>query len=136
MNATDGGRRRIRAAIGDLSEYGKRYKGKSISRKQLEQDSDLDDEEDLEDDEEEEEEVESDIEEEGDDEIEEDEEEDEDEEENDEIGDEEGDSKPRAQIKKSSDKDLNVMNFNRAEEMEKGKAVKNQLSNLKYLIQS
>ncbi len=114
-------RRRIRSSIGDLSEYGKRYKGKSVSRKKLQQ-IDSEEEEDEEEDDE-------------DDGEDDDEEEDEDSDEDDDEDDEEEAQAVAAKIKKAAkeseeaENNINLMNSNRNEEVEKGKAVKNQLSN-------
>lgn len=119
------GSRRIRASIGDLSEYGKRYKGKSVSRKQMDFDREEGDEdEDIEDEEEGDDDEEEDIE--GSEEDDEDEEEEDDDEE-----DEDSDGEVKVSKKsKNSDGEPNVMNYNHKEEVAKGKAVKNQLSNL------
>lgn len=122
----DSSTRRIRAPIGDLSEYGTRYKGKSVSRKDL--DEDEEDEED-EDDEEEEE----DDEEEGEDDEDEEEEGEEEDEEDDE---EEEETAPKVQHQKKnkSEHKVNIINLDRNTEIEKGKAVKNQLSEINSII--
>ena len=107
--------RRIRPALTDLSEYGKRYKGKNVTRK------DMQNSEDEEDSDEEESEVED------DEEIEEDQDEEEDEESEDE------DTSVKKPLKnkvpsKNETNQLKLINLNHNEEIAKGKAVKNQLS--------
>ena len=116
--------RRIRAPVADLSEYGKRYKGKNVTRKEIldSEDEDLDEED-------EEESDASNIE---DDEDEEEDDDDDDEEE--EMEEEEENipskSKPKnGQVKEANKNGISLINLNHSEEKAKGKAVKNQLSN-------
>ena len=118
----DSSTRRIRAPIGDLSEYGTRYKGKSVSRK------DLDEDEEDEEDENDEEEEEDDEEEKG--------EEEEDEEDDEEDDEEEEETAPKVQHQKKnkSEHKVNIINLDRNAEIEKGKAVKNQLSEINSII--
>ena len=117
--------RRIRPAIADLSEYGKRYKGKNVTRKEM-----LNSEDEIESDQEE-------------DEISNEEDEDEDVEEESDEDDEMDAEDHEEKLTKSSAKkklttksetsQLNLINLNHNEEIAKGKAVKNQLS-MKLLI--
>ena len=122
--------KRIRPAIGDLNDYGKRYKGKKISRNEIDileenDESDdinlhLSDDEDTDDEDLNEEEDNID-----EDDNDEEEEEDDDNEEDDE--DEIEDKKPKSKKANSDQDDLNILNNNQKEEVEKGLAVKNQL---------
>jgi hypothetical protein len=112
--------RRLRSGITDLSEFGKRYKGKNVSRKDIN---------DFQSDEEEDDDEDDDIVDEEDDEIE-DEEEDE-EEEDEEQEDEEEEDRTKSSSKKKSESKIdspNLINLNIEEERNKGKAVRNQLS--------
>ena len=112
--------RRIRAPIADLSEYGKRYKGKNVTRKEILVENSEDEEDDGSIEDEEEEDGDNDAEEDDNDESEEDEE------------DEEVLSKSTKKNVKPKDADKNgfsLINLNHNEELAKGKAVKNQLSN-------
>ena len=129
MEFDDDNRRRFRPSIGDLSEYGHKYKGKTVSRKKLQQ---VESEEEQEDDdmsEEDDEEIE-------DDEDEENEDFEDDEEEEDEIDDDEEENEVKKPKKESSKSNggVNLIKFDQKEEIEKGKAVKNQLSKLSYSI--
>ena len=137
-----GDNKRLRAGIADLSEYGKRYKGKSVSRKELDDDefdedlakeliaSEEEDEEDdsEEDDQDDQEEDASEVEDEDEEDEEMDSEDEEDEDETEEEGSEE-EAKPKSKGKKDEvDTGLKVVNINQKEEAAKGRAVKNQLS--------
>jgi hypothetical protein len=119
-------RKRIRPAVNDLSEYGKKYKGKNVSRKDI-----MDDDEDEDEDEDEEEDDDNESEK-SQDEDEDEDEEDEDEEDEDEDEDEESEgakkNKNPKQVSEKSDKDLSLIKMDRKDEIAKGKAVKNQLS--------
>lgn len=122
--------RRIRAPIGDLSEYGSKYKGKSVSRKDLDEFEEQSENEEKENDDEngqESDEVEDDDEEGDDDEEESDEEDDGQENEHDEYEEKQKQVKSKTS-KSSNEKGISIMNFNQEAEIEKGKAVKNQLS--------
>ena len=119
--------KRIRAPIGDLADFGKRYKGKSTSRKKIDDEEEEEEEEadeDIEDDEEDEEDE--------DDDDEEEEEEDEEEEDEEEEDDEEVETKPKKQKTSSAasyETNLKIVNMDQKEDVAKGKAVKTQLSN-------
>ncbi|CAF0752490.1 unnamed protein product [Brachionus calyciflorus] len=117
------GNRRIRAAIGDLSEYGSKYKGKRISRKEM-KGSDIESEEDEDEDEDEQ------VDEEEDDNFDND---DDDDEELEDDEEEELDEKPKKQKKQEP---LKLSNFNQKEEIAKGLAVKNQLNFWDNLVES
>jgi hypothetical protein len=120
--------RRIRAPVADLSEYGKLYKGKNVTRKEIldsEDDEDDDDDDDEEGDEEDEEEEES-----GDEESDASNLEDDDDEEMEEEDSASSKSKPKnGQVKEANKSGISLINLNQSEEKAKGKAVKNQLSN-------
>jgi hypothetical protein len=117
--------RRIRAPIVDLSEYGKRYKGKNVTRKEILVENSEDEEEDGSiEDEEEDDDDENDAEEDGSMEDDDDDQSEED--------DEKVLSKSTKTTVKAKDADKNgfsLINLNHNEEIAKGKAVKNQLSN-------
>ncbi|RNA03184.1 hypothetical protein BpHYR1_024110, partial [Brachionus plicatilis] len=143
FKALDQGNKRIRAPIGDLSEFGLKYKGKPISRKEInasdidedfdsenengeEEDDGDDDEIDQDDDEEEE----------GDDDDD-DDVDDDDEEEMEESDEGKKKINQKYQHKKSKNQEpLKLSNYNQKEEMEKGKAVKNQLNFWDNLVEA
>jgi hypothetical protein len=106
--------------MADLSEYGKRYKGKKVSRKLVEtfQDSEIEEEEN---DEEEDEEDEEDEEEEEDD-----DDDDELDETNEEDDDEEIKTKKITKNSSSTEETIKILS-DRDDELEKGKVVRNQL---------
>ena len=110
--------------MADLTEYGKRYKGKKVTRKLVEAFNDEEEEEEDEDDE--------------DDEEEEDEDEDEDEEEEveDEADEEDEEIKTKKIVKssKSENQDQSIkLLSDRDDDLEKGKVVRNQLRKLLLL---
>jgi len=129
--------KRIRASIGDLEDYGTRYKGKKTSRNQIDQaDDDSDDmnlhlsaDEDDDDDEvmdsADEDEVDG---------LEDDEDDDEEEEEA-EI-DDEGNNVKAKKVTVQKEANLNIMNNNLTQEVEKGKAVKSQLGFWEFLLET
>ena len=115
--------RRIRAPVADLSEYGKRYKGKNVTRKEMLDSEDEEDESDdyLGEEEEDEEESGASIE---------DDDDDDDDEEMEEEENVPSKSKPtNGQVKEANKHGISLINLNHSEEKAKGKAVKNQLSN-------
>jgi hypothetical protein len=106
--------------MADLSEYGKRYKGKKVSRKLVEtfQDSEIEEEENDEEEDEEDEEDE--------DEEEEDDDDDELDETNEEDDDEEIKTKKITKNSSSTEETIKIFS-DRDDELEKGKVVRNQL---------
>ena len=130
--------KRIRASIGGLEDYGTRYKGKKTSRNQIDQaDDDSDDmnlhlsaDEDDDDDEvmdsADEDEVDG---------LEDDEDDDEEEEEEAEI-DDEGNNVKAKKVTVQKEANLNIMNNNLTQEVEKGKAVKSQLGFWEFLLET
>ena len=114
--------------MADLTEYGKRYKGKKVSRQNI-QDYASDQEEDEMDEDNEEEETDEEAdgtdEEDGDEDDEEDEEDDEEEE--DDVDEDNKLQKKNYKIGEDADDDLKLFSSDRSEEIEKGKVVRSQL---------
>jgi len=131
MNIDSFDNRRIRASIGGLDDYGKRYKGKKITRNQvidqLENEEDVDsDEIDLHLSAEEDEEVDE-------------EEVDEDEDEDGSESEKDLEEVPKAKKLKTASgeqESLSIMNNNMSEEVEKGKAVHSQLGFWEFLLET
>ena len=129
--STGDNRRAIRASIGDLSEFGKRYKGKRVSRKEIDDATDENEPADDDGDDQDDDEEDKASGEEEDGEMDDDDDDAEEEEEDDDAEKMEVPSKTKTKRKDAADNDekgVNLIESSRKEDVAKGKAVKNQLS--------
>ena len=142
------GNKRIRMGVGSLDDLGKRYKGKKITRNQLNEDEDQSEDLDLhlspdEGNEDEEGDEDEDEDEDGDKDEEEEEEEDDVEIDEEDLDGSQGDEEeelPESKSKKfkadSQENDLSIMTSNLNSEVEKGTAIKNQLGFWEFLLET